>query len=76
MIFILLGALLIVAGVVVAARSNVRRGRLSQAEEPVSHEPRDTLEPTGRGGRLSFRPDMPGLMLIGLGLVLLLIGAA
>ncbi|HEV2746753.1 MAG TPA: hypothetical protein VGW34_05590 [Allosphingosinicella sp.] len=76
MAFLIIGALLVVVGVVVAARSNVRRGgRLSQAEEPVSHEPRDTLEPTGRGRRLSFKPDLPGLALIALGLILMVIGA-
>ncbi|HEX8256162.1 MAG TPA: hypothetical protein VF589_00905 [Allosphingosinicella sp.] len=76
MVLLIVGALLVVLGVVVAARSNVKRGgRMSQSEETVSHEPRDTLEPTGRGDRLSFKPDLPGMVLIGLGLILMVVGA-
>lgn len=76
MVLLIVGALLVVLGVVVAARSNVKRGgRMSQSEEIVSHEPRDTLEPTGRGDRLSFKPDLPGIVLIALGLILMVVGA-
>lgn len=75
MVLIAIGALLIIGGVVLAATGTLRRGRLSQAEQPVSHEPRDTLEPTGRGRRLSFKADLPGLALIAIGVVLLFLGA-
>ncbi len=76
MVLIGIGALLVVAGVVWATVRNTRRGgRMSEAETPVSHQPRDTLEPTGKGDRLSFKPDLPGLALIALGVVLMLIGA-
>lgn len=74
MLLIVAGALLIVCGMVVATISTLRRGRLSQARQPVT--PRDTLEPTGKGRRLSLKSDMPGLALILLGALLLFLGAA
>lgn len=75
MVLIAIGALLIVAGVVLSAVKQVRRGRLSQDEQPISHAPRDTLEPIGRGRRLSFKADLPGLALIAIGVVLLFLGS-
>ncbi|PWG02616.1 hypothetical protein [Sphingosinicella humi] len=76
MLLIGIGALLVVAGVVLATVRNARRGgRMSEAETPVTHQPRDTLEPTGQGDRLSFKPDLPGIGLIVLGLILMAIGA-
>lgn len=76
MVLIAIGALLIVCGVVLSAVKQVRRGRLSQDEQPISHEPRDTLEPIGRGRRLSFKADLPGLALIAIGVILLFLGSA
>lgn len=76
MLLIVIGALLIVGGVVLAANSTLKRGRLSQAEQPVSNEPRDTLEPKGRGRRLSLKADLPGMALIAVGVVLLFLGMA
>jgi uncharacterized membrane protein len=74
MLLIAIGALLIIGGVVLAANSTLKRGRLSEAEQPISHEPRDSLEPTGRGRRLSLKADLPGLALIAIGVVLLFLG--
>jgi hypothetical protein len=74
MVLIAIGALLIVGGVVLAANATLKRGRLSEAEQPDSHEHRDTLEPTGRGRRLSLKADLPGLALIAIGAVLLFLG--
>lgn len=74
MVLIAIGALLIIGGVVVAANATLRRGRLSQDEEPISHAPRDSLEPIGRGRRLSFKADLPGLAMIVLGILLLFVG--
>jgi len=74
MLLISIGALLIIVGIVIAANATLRRGRLSEAEEPVSHVPRDTLEPTGRGARLSLKADLPGFTLIAIGVVLLFLG--
>jgi hypothetical protein len=76
MLLIVIGALLIVGGVVLAANSTLKRGRLSQAEQPVSNEPRDTLEPKGRGRQLSLKADLPGMALIAIGAVLLFLGMA
>jgi len=76
MFLIVAGALLIVCGMVVATISTLRRGRLSQARQPVTQAPRDTLEPTGKGRRLSLKSDIPGLALILLGALLLFLGAA
>jgi hypothetical protein len=70
-----IGALLIVAGMVMAALSTLRRGKLSQSEDAVTHEPRDTLEPVGRGRRLNLKADLPGLALILVGIVLMVLGA-
>ena len=74
MLLIAIGALLIIAGVVLAANSTLKRGRLSQAEQPISHTPRDSLEPTGPGRRLSFKADLPGLAMIAVGVILLFLG--
>lgn len=74
MLLIAIGALLIIGGVVLAANSTLKRGRLSEAEQPVSHEPRDSLEPTGRGRSLSLKADLPGLAMIAIGVILLFLG--
>ena len=75
MLLIAIGALLIIIGVVLAATATLRRGRLSQAEQPDSHAPRYTLEPTGRGRRLGLKADLPGLALIAIGVILLFLGS-
>ncbi len=74
MLLIGAGALLIIAGMVVATISTLKRGRLSQSEQPITHEQRDTLEPIGRGRRMSLKADLPGLALIILGAILLFAG--
>lgn len=74
MVFIAIGVLLIVGGVILAANATLRRGRLSQAEHPISHAPRDTLEPSGQGRRLSLKADLPGLAMIAIGVILLFLG--
>ncbi|MGH6659153.1 MAG: hypothetical protein ACREBM_05830 [Sphingomicrobium sp.] len=74
MVLIAIGALLIIIGVVLAATATLRRGRLSQAEQPNTHSPRDSLEPTGPGRRLGLKADLPGLAIIAIGVVLLFLG--
>ena len=75
MILIGIGAVLIILGVVVAASNTAKRGRLSDARpEPMEAAP-DTLEPRGKGARLSFVSDVPGIALVGLGAILLLMGS-
>ena len=74
MLLIAIVALLIIGGVVLAANTTLKGGRLSQDEQPISHEPRDSLEPTGRGRRLSLKADLPGLAMIAVGVILLFLG--
>lgn len=76
MMLVGIGALLVIVGVVMTAISTLRRGRLSEPRAIAPDSPRDTLEPSGRGRRLSVKGDLPWLALMGLGAVLLLVGAA
>ena len=80
MFVILFGALLTVAGVVYMAGAVLRRGRLS---DPASSsavpagenfiKPSPTLEPRRRGlGFLGLSQNWPGLLMMGVGLILLL----
>jgi hypothetical protein len=72
MFSIALGVLLLVSGIIVAATRTASRGKLSDPHATgVSGRP-DTLEPRGRGGRLSIRADLPGLALMAMGALLLL----
>jgi uncharacterized membrane protein len=75
MVLIAIGALLIISGIVLAANATLARGQLSQAEQPISHAPRDTLEPSGRGRRLSLKAELPGFALIAIGVILLFLGS-
>jgi len=75
MLLVWIGALLVISGVVVAAIRTVRRGRLSDARRPPAAAAPDTLEPEGRGRRLSIEADLPGLGLIAIGVILLLAAA-
>ncbi|API60001.1 hypothetical protein BSL82_12340 [Tardibacter chloracetimidivorans] len=69
-----IGAILIVAGVVWAAMTTTRRGRLSDPE-PAPTKSADTLEPAGRGRRLSLSAELPAFALIIVGAVILFAGA-
>jgi hypothetical protein len=82
MAVILIGALLTVAGIVYMASAALRRGRLSDPE-PVSAAPDrptpnlatpgPTLEPRRRGlGFLGLSQNWPGLLMMGIGLLMLL----
>ncbi|RJT36072.1 hypothetical protein D3227_20320 [Mesorhizobium waimense] len=80
MAIILIGALLTVAGVVYMAGATLRRGRLSgpapaASDRPMPHlaTPSPTLEPSRRGlGFLGLSQNWPGLLMVGVGLILLL----
>lgn len=74
MLLITIGALLVIGGVVLAATATLRRGRLSEAAPPASPETRGTLEPSGRGRRLSLKAGLPGLAFIAVGVLLLFVG--
>ncbi|RRI05900.1 hypothetical protein EH240_05030 [Mesorhizobium tamadayense] len=72
MTVILIGALLIVAGVVYMADAVLRRGRLSDPA-PSPAKPGPTLEPRRRGlGFLGLTQNWPGLLMVAIGVVLLL----
>ena len=74
MALVVIGALLVVAGVAMAAIRTAGRGRLSRASTQTSARP-NTLEPTGMGRRLSLRADLLGLGMAALGAVLIFAGA-
>ena len=69
------GALCIIAGIVLATLRTLRRGRLSQARSLDADETPDTLEPTGKGDRLSLGAELPGIALALFGAVLIFVGA-
>jgi hypothetical protein len=74
MALVVIGALLIVVGVAIAAVRTAGRGRLSQPTAPTSPGPK-TLEPTGKGRRLSLKADLLGLGVAALGALLIFAGA-
>ncbi len=75
MLAVSLGAALVVIGVVWSAFTATRRGPLSDPQPPAPGEAPSTLEPSGRGRRLSLRAELPALGLILVGVVLLLAGS-
>ncbi|MBZ9770130.1 MULTISPECIES: hypothetical protein [unclassified Mesorhizobium] len=83
MAVILIGALLIVAGIVYMAGAVLRRGKLSDpaaaaSDRPVPNltTPGPTLEPRRRGlGFLGLSQNWPGLLMMGVGIILLLLVA-
>jgi hypothetical protein len=70
-----LGALFVVAGVVLMAAPPIWRARLSgrRSRSAVANR---TLEPQRPGAGFGLRANWPGLALIALGVILLLVGAA
>ncbi len=74
MLFVLIGALMVIIGVVLMATRTLKRGRLSEVRQRNSDAP-DTLEPSGQGRSLSMKADLPGLALIALGSLILLAAA-
>jgi hypothetical protein len=74
MFAIILGALLIISGVALAAARTASQGELSEPHATGHGRPVDTLEPQGQGDRLSLRTDMPGLALMAIGALVLAFG--
>lgn len=72
MFSIVLGALLVVGGIVLAAARTASRGKLADPHATAPGKRTDTLEPRGRGARLSIKADLPGIALIVIGALLLL----
>ena len=70
MFLMLLGALLVLGGILYMARTAIWRGSLSRPA-------RDTLEPPRRGvGFLGFGANWPGILLMAIGAILLVSGAS
>ena len=76
MTLVLLGALLVLTGVVFMASQPLWRGRLSGVRRVRSTEPGETLEPQKPARGFGIKSNWPGLALIALGAVLVLGGAA
>ena len=74
MALVVIGALLVTAGVALAAIRTAGRGPLSQPHTEGSARTA-TLEPTGKGRRLSFKADLLGLGVAALGVILIFAGA-
>jgi hypothetical protein len=73
MLYILIGALLVVAGVVYMARATIRRGRTSDPRPNPEDTAERTLEPRHRGlGFLGVRDNWPGIAMCVVGAPLLL----
>jgi hypothetical protein len=74
MALVVIGALLVIVGVAIAAVRTAGQGRLSQPGGQTASRP-NTLEPTGKGRRLGLKADLLGLVMAALGAVLLFAGA-
>lgn len=70
----LLGALLVLVGLVLLAAQPIWRGRLSTVRRTPAATPEPTLEPPKPGAGFSFKANWPGLALMVLGGILLLVG--
>jgi uncharacterized membrane protein len=75
MTLILLGALLIIVGVVYMAIQPMIRGRLSRVRRVTPARPGNTLEPQAPTRGFGLSSNWPGLLMIGIGTVLLLASA-
>ncbi|MBQ0823723.1 hypothetical protein HPT29_019810 [Microvirga terrae] len=76
MVLIWIGALLIVAGIVLAAGQVLWKGRLSDPHRMGSTEGGATLEPRERARSLHPKHHWPSIALVALGIVLMLAEAA
>jgi len=74
MALVAIGAVFVIVGIALAAVRTAERGRLSLPETQTSAHA-DTLEPTGKGRRLSLKADLPGLGMAALGAILIVAGA-
>ncbi|MFN3625499.1 MAG: hypothetical protein ACK4TP_15730 [Hyphomicrobium sp.] len=72
----MIGALLILTGIVYMAGAAIYRGRMSDPHiDPIEDAP--TLEPRHRGMRfLGLKANWPGLLLVAIGAIMLLLPPA
>lgn len=75
MILVIVGALLVLVGLVLIVAAPLRHGRLSGGRQLFPGKPSDTLEPPKPAGGFSFTSNRISLMLVATGAVLLLIAA-
>jgi hypothetical protein len=83
MTLVMIGALLVFAGVMFMAAQPLWQGRLSSVKRPderlgqglASQEASDTLEPRKPARGLGIKWNWPGLAMVAAGAVLLLVGA-
>jgi hypothetical protein len=75
MTIVLIGALLVICGVVYMAAKAIRQGRLSGSSRRRTMVESTTLEPNTRGTAFDLKSNWIGLALVALGAVLLLAGA-
>jgi hypothetical protein len=72
----LIGALLLIAGLVYTARAAIFRGRMSDPHPNRDDTAAHTLEPRDRGvGFLGIRDNWPGLLMMAIGGLMLLLPA-
>lgn len=76
MTLILLGALLILGGVLFMALQTIQSGRFSRLRRVKPAQPGNTLEPDQPAGGFDVRANWPGLAMLALGTVFLLVEAA
>jgi hypothetical protein len=76
MVAILLGAFLVICGVLYMAKEALSARRLSQSPQSSRATPDVTLEPRHQGvAFFGFRRNWPGIVLMAAGATLLLLGA-
>ena len=76
MVPVVIGALLVICGLLFMARTAIFRGDMSEAQHPAVDPGSVTLEPERRGLRfLGLKANWPGTVLIVVGVLMLLLGA-
>lgn len=76
MVLVWIGALLIIAGIVLAAGQVIWKGRLSDAHRTGPTGAGATLEPQGRVRAFHPKHHWPSIVLVALGIILMLAEAA
>ncbi len=74
MVVVLIGALLVICGVLYMAGKALGQGRLSGASKRHTMVESTTLEPRTRGAAFDLRSNWIGLVLLALGAMLLFVG--
>ena len=78
MTLVFAGAALVIIGMVFMAAQPLWRGRLSREPEPPpldANRASDSLEPRRPARGFGLKSNWPGLAMVGLGFILLLVGA-